>query len=115
MQGYILTMEGERNVILGDDGIRYNFVLQDWQGDDAEPAADMRVQFEARGANAVYVFLAPDASGLPPIQPSTASSNPSWRLVGLGLAIIVLGIGGVALVALVAVLLQSQGGPSAVY
>ena len=108
MQGYILTMEGERNVILGDDGVRYNFVIQDWQGGDAEPGVDMRVQFEARGANAVYVFLAPDASGLPPIQPSTASSNPPWWLVGLAPVVILFVI---VVVAMVAVLLSEFGGP----
>ena len=113
MQGYILTMEGERNIILGDDGVRYNFVLQDWQGDDAEPAVDMRVQFEARGANAVYIFLVPDASGLPPIQPSTASSNPPWWLVGL--APLVLVIGGVFLLAIVALLMVQCSDPFPVY
>ena len=112
MQGYILTMEGERNIILGDDGVRYNFVLQDWQGDDAEPAVDMRVQFEARGTNAVYVFLAPDASGLPPIQPSTASSNPPWWLVGLApLAIVFAGVFLLAIAAGLAVQCSKWSGP----
>ena len=110
MQGYILTTERERNVILGDDGVRYNFVLQDWQADDSEPAVDMRVQFEVRGTNAVYVFPLPDASGLPPVQPLTESNDPPRWLWGLGVGMpLVLGIGGVIFVAILALLMVQCG------
>ena len=115
MQGYVLTMEGERKVILGDDGVRYNFVLQDWQHYDDEPAVDMRVQFEARGTNAVNVFPVPDASGPPSAHPSTMSNDPPRWLWGLGFgAPLILGITFVVVVTLIAVLMvqcSEWGGP----
>ena len=72
MQGVILSAGRARSLILGDDGNRYAFTLEEWQGADAAPEAGMRVDFEVRGSDAVDIFPIPSSSPTPPVQPSAA-------------------------------------------
>ena len=51
MQGVILSAGRARALILGDDGVRYVFTLEEWHGGDLEPEAGMRVDFEVRGSS----------------------------------------------------------------
>ena len=66
MQGVILSAGRARDLILGDDGARYTFTLEEWQGDDLEPEAGMRVDFEVRGSDAVDIFPILGAASMPP-------------------------------------------------
>ena len=61
MQGYILTTGSARNLILGDDGVRYKFDSLEWRSDDVEPTAGMRVDFEASESNATDIYPVLDA------------------------------------------------------
>ena len=72
MQGVILSTGRHRNLILGDDGARYTFTLEEWQGEDQEPAVGTRVDFEVRYAQAVDIFPIPGAASSPPTLPSLA-------------------------------------------
>ena len=76
MQGYILTTGSDRSLILGDDGVRYKFTSLEWQSDDVEPEAGMRVDFEVRGSDAADIYPIPGASPTPPGQPSPAATMP---------------------------------------
>ena len=75
MQGVILNAGRERTLVLGDDGVRYTFPLEEWRDDDLEPAVGMRVDFETRGSDAVDIFAIPDAAATPSAQPSPVSST----------------------------------------
>ena len=66
MQGVILSAGRGRDLILGDDGNRYAFTLEEWQGEEAAPEAGMRVDFEVRGSAAVDIFPIPGAAPTPP-------------------------------------------------
>lgn len=74
MQGQILTMESDASLILGDDGARYGFTPQEWQGGDMKPEVGMRVDFEVRGSDAADIFPIPAAR---PSQASTPSAAPA--------------------------------------
>ena len=76
MQGVILSAGRARNLILGDDGNRYAFTLDEWQGEGAAPTAGMRVDFEVRGSAAVDIFPIPGAAPTPPA-PSPTPSAPA--------------------------------------
>ena len=75
MQGYILITGSDRSLILGDDGVRYKFSSLEWQSDDVQPEAGMRVDFEVRGSDAADIYPIPGASAMAPIEPSPASST----------------------------------------
>ena len=75
MQGQILTTDSTRNIILGDDGVRYTFISHDWQSEDKEPEVGMRVDFEVQGSEAVDIYPIPGAASTPPSQQS--SPGPS--------------------------------------
>ena len=80
MQGVILSAGRARNLILGDDGNRYAFTLEEWQGDEAAPAAGMRVDFEVRGSDAVDIFPIPGAAPTPtPPAPTPPAPAPPAR------------------------------------
>ena len=72
MQGQILTMGSGRNLILGDDGVRYTFAQQEWQNGDIEAVVGVRVDFEVRGSDAVEIYPIPVA---PPNEPFPAPSD----------------------------------------
>ena len=79
MQGVILSAGRARSLILGDDGNRYAFTLEEWQGADAAPEAGMRVDFEVQGSDAVghlphSVLLAHAARSAVRRAPSRAAS-----------------------------------------
>ena len=74
MQGVILTVGGDRNLILGDDGSRYGFEASEWRGSGSEPVAGTRVDFEAHGSGAIDIIPIPTASTAPSAQTSTATS-----------------------------------------
>ena len=111
MQGVILSAGRARSLILGDDGVRYTFTLEEWRSDDLEPEVGLRVDFEVRESNAADIFPIPATE---PVQPSPQSptmreaspSEPSvarpagkgfrmkwwhWALAGGG-ALVVLGV-----------------------
>ena len=111
MQGVILSAGRARSLILGDDGVRYTFTLEEWRSDDVEPEVGLRVDFEVRESNAADIFPIPATE---PVQPSPQSptmreaspSEPSaarpagkgfrmkwwhWALAGGG-ALVVLGV-----------------------
>ena len=77
MQGVILTAGRARNLILGDDGNRYAFTLDEWQGEDAAPAAGMRVDFEVRGSAAVDIFPIPGDAPTPPAASPAPPAPPT--------------------------------------
>ena len=109
MQGVILSAGRARSLILGDDGNRYAFTLEEWQGADAAPEAGMRVDFEVRGSDAVDIFPIPSSSPTPPPPPTPEAPTDQpppppppaksgsgmkwlpWALAGVG-ALLVLGI-----------------------
>ena len=64
MNGQLLDYSAQTNsgLISGDDGNRYNFVGAEWK-DQAIPNRGMRVDFEAKGGNAVAIYRAMSASG----------------------------------------------------
>ena len=77
MQGVILAAGRARNLILGDDGNRYAFTLDEWRGEDAAPASGMRVDFEVRGSAAVDIFPIPDDAPMPPATSSAPPPRPA--------------------------------------
>ena len=77
MQGVILTAGRARNLILGDDGNRYAFTLDEWQGEDAAPAAGMRVDFEVRDSAAVDIFPIPGDAPTPPAASPAPPAPPA--------------------------------------
>ena len=74
MQGYILTTESARSFIVGDDGVRYKYNSGEWQSEEIEPEAGMRVDFEVRGSDAVEIYPIPGAS---PMGSMPSSPDPS--------------------------------------
>ena len=80
MQGVILSAGRGRDLILGDDGNRYAFTPEEWQGEDAAPEAGVRVDFEVRGSAAVDIFPILGAGGAapaPPAQPAAPEAPPA--------------------------------------
>ena len=75
MQGKILS--AAHGLILGDDGNRYAFTTDEWQGEDVAPAVGMRVDFEVRGSDAVDIFPIPDAASPPSGAPEAPSAEPA--------------------------------------
>ena len=81
MQGQILIVGSDRNLILGDDGVRYAFTSQEWRSGDMEPEAGMTVAFEVQGSDAVGIYPVPAApvnpvAHQPPVQPPPAAPQP---------------------------------------
>ena len=72
MQGVILSAGRARALILGDDGVRYVFTLEEWQGGDMEPEAGLRVDFEVRGSDALDIFPILGVGSSPPTLSSPA-------------------------------------------
>ena len=79
MQGQVLVAGSDNNVILGDDGNRYTFTSLEWQRDDIDPEADMRVDFEVRGSVAADIYPIFGAPPVPPSGPSPAASSADER------------------------------------
>ena len=77
MQGVVLTAGRARNLILGDDGNRYAFTLDEWQGEDAAPASGLRVDFEVRGSAAVDIFPIPGGAPTPPAASPAPPARPA--------------------------------------
>ena len=81
MQGVILSAGSAQGLILGDDGVRYAFTPLGYQGSGA-PTAGMRVDFEARGTQAVAIYPVPGSApppggGIPvPRQPGFPAAAP---------------------------------------
>ena len=109
MQGVILSEGGTRPLILGDDGVRYTFTLEEWRSDNLEPVAGTRVDFEVRGSNAADIFAIPGAAATLSARPSpmsateqgaATSESPAgkglrtkwWRWAAAGGALLVLGV-----------------------
>ena len=93
MQGKILSAASQsvEGLILGDDGVRYPFTLEEWRSDEIAPADGMRVEFGVRGSDAAEVHPIPEASPTPPTR-RPARKRLLWAmLVGVG-ALVVLGI-----------------------
>ena len=72
MQGSVLSAGSDRNLILGDDGVRYAFVADEWQGGDVMQEAGVRVDFAARGlkrwiSNPIPTVLSSSPPPPPPI------------------------------------------------
>lgn len=76
MQGVILSAGSAQGLILGDDGVRYTFTPLGWQDSSAAPVAGMRVEFEARGAQAVGIVPIPGAA------PAAAPRPPAPQQFG---------------------------------
>ena len=79
MQGSVLSAGSDRNLILGDDGVRYAYVLDEWQNGGVKPETGVRVDFEVRGSEAVDIFPLPSVSTTPDPNESQnqASTGPS--------------------------------------
>ena len=82
MLGVILSTGRDRNLILGDDGVRYPFPLSSWQSDLEDPAVGMRVQYdirniEGRGSVATGVLLVLESRDVAggPAEPHLVSSS----------------------------------------
>jgi hypothetical protein len=75
VQGYILTTETSRSFIVGDDGVRYKYTSPEWQSEEIEPEAGMRVDFEVRGSDAVEIYPIPGASPMGSVYSSPAPST----------------------------------------
>jgi hypothetical protein len=75
MQGYVISTERDRSLILGDDGGRYTFSSLEWQNDNMQPEVGMRVDFEVQDSGAVEIYPIPVASPTPTIESSSASST----------------------------------------
>ena len=78
-QGTVLSSGRAQGIILGDDGVRYTFTPLGWQDQSAAPVVGMRVEFEARGSQAVDInpiagsMFVPGAASQPP--PSAPNSG----------------------------------------
>ena len=112
MQGVILSAGRARGLILGDDGNRYALTPEEWQSDDVTPEAGMRVDFNVRGSDAVYVFPIPGAAFTPAVQPTAQGASPAeapppppattgfamswWHWAAAAGALVVVGIVGAA-------------------
>lgn len=75
MQGYVISIERDRRLILGDDGVRYTFTSLEWKSDDIEPEVGIRVDFVVQDSDAVEIYPIPVASPAPAIESSSASST----------------------------------------
>ena len=76
MQGLVLRVGDDCNLILGDDGARYSFDVSEWRDSDTTPEAGARVDFDVRGANAAEIYLIPVGSPLRDVQPHQPPSSP---------------------------------------
>ena len=73
MQGVILNAGRFRGLIRGDDGARLHPSLGGLAGgDDLEPAAETRVDFEVRGSDALDIFPILGVGSSPPTLSSPA-------------------------------------------
>ena len=92
MQGSILIVGDNRNLILGDDGARYEFASDQWRSVDTTPVVGLRVDFVAHGSNAVDIYAlhvaatprAPDATVADPSPPVAEPGEPPLMKQRLG-------------------------------
>lgn len=64
MQGLVLNVGDDQNLILGDDGVRYWFAVNEWREKEAAPEIGMRVDFDVQDSNATDIYFVPSSSPL---------------------------------------------------